>query len=171
MKTSLDEIEKTEIREHLVKCWMTHDAMWVYNCLQEIGIEKTNQINIAAVRGMAAIEIHRAAKLLGFEKKKVDTFEELISLINGAFTLGAAGFMRFEYSFPRKNVIQWHMQQCFAHDGMKRMGAINGYQCGILERIKGWLEGLGVSYTIDPEIKGCLMQTHGVCRGKVRTYL
>jgi len=118
VKTSLDQLEKREIREHLVKCWMTHDAMWVYNCLQAFGIEKTNQINIAAVRGMAAIEIHRAAKLLGFEKKKVDTFDEFVSLFEGIFQVATADFMAFEYAIPEKNVVQWKMNRCFAYDGM-----------------------------------------------------
>lgn len=171
MKTSLDQLEKKEIREHLVKCWMTHDAMWVYNCLQAFGIEKTNQINLAAVRGMAAIEVHRAAKLLGFEKKKVDSFEELEFMIYGTFELATADFMQFDYAIPEKNVIRWNMKQCFAHDGMTQMGAIDGYQCGILERIKAWLDSLGVSYTMEPEIRGCLMNTHGVCKGEFRTSL
>ena len=150
---------------------MTHDAMWVAGCLQAFGIEKTNQINIAAVRGMADIEVHRAAKLLGFEKKEVDTFDELMALLDGIYALAKASFMQFDFTTPEENVIRWNARKCFAHDGMTKMGAIDGYQCGILERIKAWLEGLGVDYTMDPEIKGCLMHSHGVCQGEFRTCL
>jgi hypothetical protein len=171
MAALLDRLEKREIREHLVKNWMTHDAMWVFNCLQAFGIEKTNQINLAAIRGMAAIEAQRAARLIGFEKKKVDTFEELVSLVDGAFSLAKASFMQFDYTIPEKNIIRWSMHKCFAHDGITKMGAIDGYQCGILERVKSWLESLGVSYTMDPVIEGCLMHTHGVCKGEFRTNL
>jgi hypothetical protein len=47
-------LETGQLKELLNKGWMTHDAMWFYNCLQEVGIEKTNKINRAAVKMMAA---------------------------------------------------------------------------------------------------------------------
>ena len=47
-------LETKELKELLIKCWMTHDAMWFYHCLQECGIEKTNRINRAAVKAVAA---------------------------------------------------------------------------------------------------------------------
>ena len=40
---------------------------------------------------------------------------------------------------------------------------IDQYQCGIFERVKGWLDGLGVEYTITPEVEGCMMHTDGQC--------
>jgi hypothetical protein len=52
-------LKKSELKEILIKNWMTHDAMWLYHCLQECGIERTNKINKAAIRSMAAIEIRR----------------------------------------------------------------------------------------------------------------
>ena len=52
-------VENDELKELLVKGWMTHDAMWFYHSLQEFGIEKTNKINKAAIRDMSAIEIKR----------------------------------------------------------------------------------------------------------------
>lgn len=171
MQRTADKLEKSEVKELLNKCWMTHDAMWFYHCLREVGIETTNKINLAAVRSMSVIEIKRIRKLLGVEKRKIDTFEELIALVEGAFAIVKADFMNFSYSVPEKNVIRWDMQQCFAHDGVSQIGAISGYQCGIIERIKGWLDGLGVSYSIVPEINGCLMHAHGKCCGEFRTNL
>ena len=41
MKAGFIPLEKNELKELLNKNWMTHDAMWFYNCLQECGIEKT----------------------------------------------------------------------------------------------------------------------------------
>jgi hypothetical protein len=49
-------LEKDELKEILIKNWMTHDAMWFYHCLQECGINKTNKINKAAVRAMGIID-------------------------------------------------------------------------------------------------------------------
>ena len=67
-------MEKDELKELLIKCWMTHDAMWFSSCLQECGIEKTNRINKAAIRGMSAIEIKRIQKAVG--AWNLDTFDE-----------------------------------------------------------------------------------------------
>ena len=56
-------LKKNELKEILIKNWMTHDAMWFYHCLQECGIERTNKINKAAVRAMAMIEISLFQKI------------------------------------------------------------------------------------------------------------
>ena len=65
-------LAKKELKELLNKCCMTHDAMWFYNCLQECGIEKTNKINRAAVKAMAAVEIKRLKKAVGVDN--LETF-------------------------------------------------------------------------------------------------
>jgi hypothetical protein len=65
MATDSNSLSKNELKEILNKNWMTHDAMWFYNCLQEFGIEKTNKINKAAIRDMAVIEIKRIQKAVG----------------------------------------------------------------------------------------------------------
>ena len=44
MRTAKD-IQQKEIVDLLNKCWMTHDGMWFFHCLQENGIEITNRIN------------------------------------------------------------------------------------------------------------------------------
>ena len=38
-----------DLKELLVKCWMTHDAMWFLHTLNDGGIEKANKINKAAI--------------------------------------------------------------------------------------------------------------------------
>lgn len=37
------------------------------------------------------------------------------------------------------------------------------YDCGIVERVKGWLETLNVSYQMAPEFSGCLLHQYGKC--------
>ena len=159
----LDKLEKNEIKELLNKCWMTHDAMWFANCLQEFGIEKTNKINRAAVKGMASVEIKRIKKIAGINEVK--TFEELKDLIGCAFDLVKADFMKGGFTSPSENVLHWEMTDCWAHNGIKNMGVIDQYQCGVLERIKAWCEELGVEYTMKPELNGCLMFSNGRCSG------
>lgn len=63
----LASLEKNEIKELLSKGWITHDAMWFFHALQEVGIEKTNRINRAAAESMSLIEVARLKKALGFK--------------------------------------------------------------------------------------------------------
>lgn len=36
-------LETEELKQLLLKCWMTHDAMWFRHCVEVCGIEKTNR--------------------------------------------------------------------------------------------------------------------------------
>jgi len=99
----MEPLNKTDLKELLTKNWMTHDAMWFYHCFKECGIEKTNNINKAAVRSMAIIEIRRIKKAIAIDR--VETFE---------------GF-------------------------------------------KGWFDGLGIKYSVAPQVAGYMMHTDSKC--------
>ena len=49
-------LQKEEIVELLNRWWMTHDGMWFYHCLKNLGIEKANELNKAAIRSLAPME-------------------------------------------------------------------------------------------------------------------
>ena len=163
----LDRLDKKELKELLNKCWMTHDGLWFYHCLQEFGIERANEMNKAAIRALAPIEMKRIRKALGIEKEEIETFEELREVIEGAFELVSGDFMKCTESCPRENVIHWEFeaQRCWAYVGVKGMGVIDRYQCGVIYRISCWLESLGVDYSVSPHVEGCLMHTTGNCAG------
>lgn len=156
-----EEITRDELKELLSKCWMTHDAMWFFHSATECGMEKTNKINKAAVRAMAAIEIKRVKKLLAPED--TNTYDGLKEFILQAKTLIMTEFMKFDISLPGGNTIVWNAPECFAYEGVKKIGAAGAYQCGIIDRVSGWLDGLGVKHAITPEITTCLMHTQGKC--------
>ena len=171
MESILSKIEKNDLRELLVKGWMTHDAMWLYHCFEECGMEKTNIINKAAVRSMSAIEIRRVMKALGLPKDyRIETFDELVNVMMGAFELISGEFMKFSFFSPEKNLIQWEWEsgKCFAYEGVSSIGVIDDYDCGIMIRIESWLQGLNVDYTMIPKIQGCLMHKNGECKGDFR---
>lgn len=160
----LTALEKEEIREFFSKNWMTHDAMWYAACVRELGPEKANRLNKAAVRQMAGLEVRRVSSLMGRPARaKLSEFRDLKEVVETTFGLLKAGFMKFEYSFPEKNLMRFRFDECFAHDGVGRFGRIESYDCGIVERIKGWLEGLGVGYNLTPDFSGCLMHQTGAC--------
>jgi hypothetical protein len=160
MRTYVD-LSRDELRDLLNRSWMTHDAMWFYNCVQAVGIEKTNPINRAAVRSMAQVEAKRIKKALG--SGDISGFDDLISFIENGFQILRGEFMKFELSFPEKNRMHLEVPRCFAYEGVKALGVIDGYECGIFDRACGWFEALGVSYEMRPAVRGCLMHAAGKC--------
>ena len=54
---------------------------------------------------------------------------------------------------------------------MKQIGAIEGYRCGVMYRIECWFEALGVRYSMQPVIEGCLMHDKGICEGQIEVFL
>jgi hypothetical protein len=153
--------KENEVKEILIKNWMTHDAMWFYHCLQECGIEQTNKINKAAVRAMGVIEIQRIKKAVGMDK--VDTYDDFKSLMDATHGVVKADFIKISHSFPSPNILHNEMERCFAYEGIKQLGVIDKYQCGIFDRIYGWFDGLGLKYSVSPLVEGCMMHTDGKC--------
>jgi hypothetical protein len=159
----LENLDKKEIRNFFSKGWLTHDAMWYYHCLQELGPEKANKLNKAAVKSMSGIEIQRILKLMGKENAPVKTFDELKEIIDTTYKLITPKFMKMYYGFPEKNIFMGGFHECFAFEGVKKFGMADIYQCGVAIRVKGWFEGLGVRYKMNPDFNGCLMHTNGKC--------
>jgi hypothetical protein len=153
---------KDELKELLIKGWMTHDAMWFYHCLQECGIEKTNRINKAAIRAMSAIEIKRIQRAAGVGA--LDTFDAFKRFFEITMQIVKGEFMEFTYSMPAENRMhsEWR-GSCFAYEGVKALGVIDRYECGIMLRIETWLDTLGIKYEVEPKVTGCMMHTDGRC--------
>ncbi|MCK7507517.1 MAG: hypothetical protein MZV70_28085 [Desulfobacterales bacterium] len=109
---------------------------------REFGIEKANHLNKAAIKSLAPIEIERIKKALGIDN------------------------MNASMSFPRKNVLHWAFEpnKCFAFKGIRRIGAIDQYECGVIYRVACWFDSLGLQYST-PSVGRCLMLTGGTCSG------
>lgn len=154
-------LENSELRELLVKSWLTHDAMWFRHCVEECGITVANRVNKAAVRSMAAIEIRRLVDAL--EIGEVRTMEALRDLLEEAWAIVGADFMRFDVSHPAPCVIRWDVPRCFAFEGVTRLGVADRYECGIFPRLEAWFDALGVDYTVTPAVQGCLLADGKTC--------
>jgi len=162
-------LNSEEVKELFSKNWLTHDAMWYGTCVNELGSEKANKLNKTAVRLMATIEIKRIVGLMGRPMGAgINTFHELKEIIGTAFQLVQTSFMTFDYSFPEENMLLGSFNECFAYNGVKKYGMIANYDCGIVERVKGWLDGLSVSYVMEPDFTGCLMYQKGTCEVRFR---
>ena len=168
----LNKIGKREIRDLLGKGWLTHDGMWFYHTYQEFGVEKANKLNKAAIRSLAPIEIKRVQKALGIGGGKIGTFEELKDFMLEALEviLPNSVFEKFRFRASSKDLLHWEWEsgECFAYKGMKQIGIIDGYRCGVMYRIECWLEALGIKHSIDPKIDKCMMHEKGVCLGDIK---
>ena len=160
-------LEKKRLIELLNKCWMTHDGMWFYQCFQEFGIQKANKTNKAAIRSLASIEVSRVKAFLGMEQGNIETFKEFKDFFSGASELFIPDFMNATMSFPRENVLHWEFKskECFAYKGMRRIGVIHEYECGVIYRIECWIESQGIKHEVHPKVKRCLMLDHTGCSG------
>ncbi len=159
--------KKEQLVDLVDKCWMTHDGLWFYQCLQEMGAEKTNRINKEAIKTLAGIEVGRVKKFLGVEGTRINTFEEFKDFIGNVSEFFIPDFMNASMDFTKDRVLHWDFkpEECFAYKGMKSMGVIDDYECGVIYRIECWLQSLGVSYDINPPVKKCLLLNSGTCSG------
>jgi hypothetical protein len=64
--------------------------------------------------------------------------------------------------------MEWEVPSCFAYEGVKSLGVIDGYQCAIFDRLDAWLEALGVEYSATPEVDGCLLRRGRTCLRRYR---
>ncbi|MFB0560662.1 MAG: DUF6125 family protein [Candidatus Lokiarchaeia archaeon] len=163
--TLFDKLSKQELKELLIKCWMTHDGMWFYHCFLEFGIDTANKLNKEAIKSLSAIEVQRIKKARGMEKERIETFEQLKKMVNAVFSVVKGDFMDFEYSFLSENCLHWEQKKCFAHEGMKRIGVSEKYECGLLYRVQCWLDILGVKYSINPQTDTCILNSCEKCSG------
>ena len=160
-------LQEKESIELLNRCWMTHDGMWFYHCLKNFGIEKANELNKAAIQSLAPMEIDRIKKALGLEKQ-IDNFQEFKDFFAAASHLFMPAFMNITISFPKENMLHWEFEpgNCFAYKGIKRIGAIDRYECGVIYRLQCWFDSLGIRYNVTPQVRRCLMVEKGVCQGE-----
>ncbi len=170
MKT-LQQISPEQVRDYLAKGWLTHDGMWFYNTYRAAGIDRANEINLAAIRSMAPMEMQRTRKILGMENRGVNSLDELFAYLNSALelVLPASVLRLFKVSIlaPDRFHWSWDDGECFAYKGIKQLGCIDRYRCGVIYRIDHWLDMLQVEHRIDPPVGGCMMHEKGYCRGDI----
>ena len=160
------ELNKKNIIDLLNRCWMTHDGMWFYHCFKEFGIDTANEINKAAIKSLAPLEIGRIKKALGIEKK-IENFQEFKNFFMSVSELFIPDFMNVAITFPKENTLHWEFKvgDCFAYKGIKRIGAIDRYECGVIYRLQCWFDSLRIKYIVMPEIVKCIMLNDDKCAG------
>ncbi len=165
-------ISQKETVDLLNKCWMTHDGMWFFHCLKEFGIDVTNRLNKSAIKSLSSIEIQRIRNSLGFNKS-IDNYSHFKMFFEEASQLMIPDFMNVMFRYPEDNILTWEFEhgKCFAYTGIKRLGVIDKYECGVLYRIKCWLEELNIGHSFKPAVDKCFMHHCGNCSGEIQLFL
>lgn len=113
----------------------------------------------------------RLKKALDLGGKPIQTSEELNAFLSSAFemTLPKSVSSKFKFGMISAGVFHWQWEQggCFAYKGIQKLGILDTYRCGVMYRIECWLETLGMSYSMEPEIDTCIMLKNGTCSGKI----
>lgn len=172
---ALEQIDKKALRDYLARGWLTHDGMWYFNVAQSLGAERANELNRAAIRSMAAMEMQRTKKLLGIGDAELASFEDFVFFFRSALeiVLPESVNKRFLITTPERNIVRWKWadNECFAYKGMQQIGLLDQYVCGVIYRIECWLDALKIWFTVEPKLERCVMCEGGKCSGEFRLKL
>jgi len=166
---SLNDVDLDEVKDFLGKGWLTHDGMWFYHTYRQLGIQTANRLNREAIRALSVVEMDRAKKVLHVADEDLKSHEGLRSFILDSLKLilPRSVFSRARFVFPAENILRWEWEngECFAYKGMKQLGVIGDYVCGVIYRIECWMDYLGIDYKVNPKIEKCIMHSKGSCTG------
>lgn len=151
---SWDRIDPAKLNRFLIKNWMTHDALWYAEVSGKWGMTEASPMNLRVCRKLGQIEFKRLMKMLeATVPGNMRAYQELFEIGKQVFV---PDFMSFDIDYPAENVQRFCVQECFAHRGMEKAGLLKDYECGIFERIVGWLDAMNLTYTVAPDLSRCL---------------
>jgi len=151
-----------QVRDILIKNWMTHDALWYREVANRFGMAEASPMNLRVCRGLGQIEFKRLMKMLeASSPKDIGEYRELFELGKEVFF---PDFMILEITYPGNDSQVFHVSDCFAHRGMQKAGLLGDYECGIFERIEGWFDAMNLKYTRSPDLSRCLKSKGEACR-------
>jgi hypothetical protein len=168
----LGRLTKEAIRDLLGKGWLTHDGMWFINAAAELGVDRANELNRAAIHGMAEIEVRRLLEALDVHPAGLATSGDVCRFLTDglAVLLPDSVATRIRLTAPDEATVrvEWENGECFAYKGMRRAGLLDGYECGVVYRIECWLKALGIRHQVVPAVGRCQMRVDGRCASDIR---
>jgi len=147
-------INQDQLRDILIKNWMTHDALWYGEVAAKFGMAEASPMNLRVCRKLGQVEFGRLMKMVEAPSpKNIEKYQELFELGKRVFF---PDFVSAQIDYPGYDSQIFHFLDCFAHRGMKKLGLLPDYECGIFERIEGWFDAMGLKYTRTPDLSRCL---------------
>jgi hypothetical protein len=155
------EIEK----DLLIKGWMSHDARWFMAVAEHFGIEAASRLNQIVARELGRVEMKRFMKALTLSPPK--GLEEYLTFNKAAFALYGSGLAEYDINALDHRSYEIHLKRCFAYENIVRAGIKDQYECGILARIQGWIDALGLEHELTPPLGKCMMVLGKECRYRI----
>jgi hypothetical protein len=154
------------IKDLLVRNWMTHDALWCNEVANQFGMVVASPMNLKICRNLGQIEYGRLMKMVqASSPKDMEEYRALFELGKSVFF---PNFMTAAIEYPENDTQVFHFIDCFAYKGMKKVGRLPDYECGIFERVEGWFHAMDLTYTRTPDLSRCLKYLGKDCRITVR---
>jgi hypothetical protein len=155
-------INRDQLRDILLRNWMTHDALWYGEVAAKFGMTEASPMNLRVCRKLGRIEFKRLMNVVEAPPpKNFETYRELFELGKEVFV---PEFVTIQIDYPGNSLQVFQVSECFAHNGMKKLGLLPEYECGIFERIEGWFDAMGLRYTRTPDLSRCLKFKDEECK-------
>ena len=145
----------------LIKGWMSHDARWFMAVAGEYGMEAANRLNRVAAHEVGKAEARRIARAL--DLPAVRTVDDWLLTQETLLCLLGPALADYRVTKAGSDAFQVHVEHCFAYDNAVRAGISEHYECGMLTRITGWLDGLELEHEISPPLGKCLKAVGNEC--------
>ncbi|MBI4962200.1 MAG: hypothetical protein HY913_02895 [Desulfomonile tiedjei] len=149
----LNRLTPSEREALLIKCWMSHDARWFMAVASEFGMEVTNRLNQIAAHELGKAECKRVVRAL--QLPAVAGADAILLIQEVMIGLLGPNLLDYRVTKVGDSSYQVHVQRCFSYENATRAGVAQYMTCGIFARVTGWFEGLGVPYTIEPQLGAC----------------
>jgi len=150
----LHRLSPAEREALLVKCWISHDARWFMTVAAEYDMQVVNRLNRTAAHEIGKVEAQRIVRAL--KLPPVTTMDDY--MLTQEVLLGLVGPDLVDYDVIKvsENAFEMRVRRCFAYENAVSAGIADDYECGVLARISGWPEALGLEYEITPPLGKCL---------------
>jgi hypothetical protein len=155
-------INRGQLKDILLRNWLTHDALWYGEVAAKFGMAEASPMNLRVCRKLGRIEFKRLMSVVEAPlPKNFEAYRKLFELGREVFV---PEFITMQIDYPGDSSQVFRVSECFAHLGMKRLGLLSEYECGIFERIEGWFDAMGLRYTRTPGLSRCLKYKQEECR-------
>jgi hypothetical protein len=128
---------------------------------QAFGMEVANRLNRAAAHEEGEVEARRIIRALGLPP--VATPEDYLVAQEVFIGLLGPRLLDYQVADVGEGAFALRIQRCFAHENVMRAGIADAYECGIMARVTGWLDALGLRYEMTPPPGKCPKAQGGEC--------
>jgi hypothetical protein len=160
---ALEPLAPAERETRLIKNWMSHDARWFRAVAGEIGMAATNRINQSAARELGQVEAQRIVRALALPPAA--TLDGYLLAQEIFISLLGPDLLDYRIAQTADDTCAMYVDRCFAHENAVRAGIAAEYECGVFARVMGWLDALGLAYTLAPALGPCMK-----CQGRECVY-